>query len=89
MPLQTQPDFARPTRNELATRTDLHDHPAVLAVVQVKDHDCYRALALGPAGPKGQASDEKSSRMGHIICFACKMLACLLFRNIYPLLGIG
>ena len=62
---------------------------AVLAVVPVKDHESYRALALGPAGPKGQASEETSSRMSRVFRFACEMLACLLVRNMYSLLGIG
>ncbi len=34
--LQTQPQFACLSSNELATRTGLHDHPTGLAVVQVK-----------------------------------------------------
>ncbi len=84
-----QSEFARPTCNELATLTDLHDHPAVLAVVPVKDHESYRALALESAGPKGQASEETSSRVGRVFRFACEMLACLLVRNMYSLLGIG
>lgn len=45
VPLQTRPQFAGLSRNELATRTGLHDHPTGRAVVPVKFtivSECWR-----------------------------------------------
>jgi hypothetical protein len=45
LPLQTRPQFAGLSRNELATRTGLHDHPSGRADVQVKFtivSECWR-----------------------------------------------
>ena len=45
VPLQTLPQFAGLSRNELATRTGLHDHPTGRAVVPVKFtivSECWR-----------------------------------------------
>ncbi len=84
VPLQIRPQFAGLSRNELATRTGLHDHPTARSG---KVHDCKRVLALGPADQKGHESEESSRRMS-IILFACEILMCLLFQNLDPLLDI-